>query len=76
MNPPFAHTTLRAEGFTCPSCVTKIEKQVGRLDGVTDVAVRFASGRIEVDHDPAVASVDDLIAEVRRAGYRATPAAV
>ncbi len=76
MNPPFAHTTLRAEGFTCPSCVTKIEKQVGRLDGVTDVAVRFASGRIEVDHDPAVASVDDLIAEVRRAGYRATAAAV
>ena len=59
MNAPFAHTTLRAEGFTCPSCVTKIEKQVGRLDGVTDVAVRFASGRIEIDHDPALASVDD-----------------
>lgn len=76
MNAPFAHTTLRAEGFTCPSCVTKIEKQVGRLDGVTDVAVRFASGRIEIDHDPALASVDDLIAEVRRAGYRATAAAL
>ena len=70
------HTLLRAEGFTCPSCVTKIEKQVGRLDGVTDVAVRFASGRIEIDHDPALASVDDLIAEVRRAGYRATAAAL
>ena len=76
MNAPFAHTTLRAEGFTCPSCVTKIEKQVGRLDGVTDVAVRFASGRIEIDHDPALASVDDLIAEVRRAGDRATAAAL
>lgn len=76
MNAPFAHTTLRAEGFTCPSCVTKIEKQVGRLDGVTDVAVRFASGRIEIGHDPALASVDDLIAEVRRAGYRATAAAL
>ena len=25
------HTLLRAEGFSCPSCVAKIEKQVGRL---------------------------------------------
>ena len=25
------HTLLRAEGFSCPSCVTKIEKQVGKL---------------------------------------------
>ncbi len=65
------HTLLRAEGFSCPSCVTKIEKQVGRLDGVENVAVRFASGRIEIDHDPRKASVDDLIAAVATAGYRA-----
>lgn len=69
------HTTLRAEGFSCPSCVSKIEKQVGRLAGVESVKVQFATSKIEVDHDPAVASVDDLVAEVAKAGYTARPSA-
>lgn len=68
-------TTLRAEGFSCPSCVAKIEKQVGRLDGVDNVKVHFASARIEVDHDPQVATTDDLVAAVAKAGYTARPSA-
>ena len=67
------HTTLRAEGFSCPSCVQKIEKQVGRLPGVAKVEVKFASSRVEVDHDPAVSSVDDLVAAVDKAGYSSVP---
>lgn len=62
-------TLLRAEGFSCPSCVAKIEKQVGRLDGVDSVKVHFASGRVEIDHDEAKASVGDLVAAVEKAGY-------
>lgn len=69
------HTTLRAEGFTCPSCVAKIEKRVGRLAGVATVKVHYASARIEIVHDAAVTSVDDLIAAVAKAGYTARPAA-
>lgn len=69
------HTKLRAEGFTCPSCVAKIQKQVGRLDGVESVDVHFASSRIEVDHDPAAVSVDDIVEAVGRAGYVARPTA-
>lgn len=66
-------TILRAEGFSCPSCVAKIEKQVGRLKGVEHVKVHFASARIEVDHDAERASVDDLVAAVAKAGYTAAP---
>lgn len=73
--PTTVRTTLRAEGFSCPSCVAKIEKQVGRLDGVTAVKVHFATARIEVDHDPGVASTDDLVAAVAKAGYTARPSA-
>lgn len=69
------HTTLRAEGFSCPSCVGKIEKQVGRLPGVASVKVHFATARIEVDHDPAVTTVDDLVAAVAKVGYTARPSA-
>lgn len=73
-NTATTRTVLRAEGFSCPSCVGKIEKQVGRLPGVSNVTVHFASARIEVDHDPAAASVEDLIAAVAKAGYTARPA--
>jgi len=66
-------TVLRAEGFSCPSCIGKIEKQVGRLPGVRNVEVSFATARITIDHDPALASVDELVAAVAKAGYTARP---
>lgn len=69
------HTLLRAEGFSCSSCVNKIEKRVSRLKGVDDVKVHFATARIEVDHDESKVSVDDLVAAVAKAGYKATPSA-
>lgn len=71
---PTTRTVLRAEGFSCPSCVAKIEKQIGRLPGVSAVTVHFASARIEIDHDPSV-GVADLVAAVAKAGYAARPAA-
>lgn len=71
--PATTRTVLRAEGFSCPSCVSKIEKRVGRLDGVSAVKVHFASARIEIDHDPSVVSVDALVAEVAKAGYQSRP---
>ena len=69
------HTLLRAEGFSCPSCVNKIEKQVGRLPGVENVTVHFATARVEVDHDASATSVQDIVAAIARAGYTATPSA-
>jgi copper chaperone len=70
-----AHSIFRAEGFSCPSCVDKIEKQVGRLQGVQNVKVHFASARIEVDHDATTTSVEDIVAAIARAGYTTTPSA-
>ncbi|MGD6980326.1 MULTISPECIES: heavy-metal-associated domain-containing protein [Citricoccus] len=70
-----AHTIFRAEGFSCPSCVGKIEKQVGRLQGVQNVTVHFASARIEVDHDETTTSVEDIVTAIAKAGYTATPSA-
>ena len=69
------HTLLRAEGFSCPSCVGKIEKQVGRIDGVDAVTVHFASGRVEIDHDAKKVSVDELIAAVDKAGFKSKASA-
>lgn len=69
------HTVFRAEGFSCPSCVGKIEKQVGRLPGVQNVSVKFASGRVEVDYDATQTTKEDIVAAIDKAGYKATPSA-
>ncbi len=75
MNSTLTRTVLRAEGFSCPSCVTKIEKSVSRLPGVDSVTVHFASSRVEVMHDDTKSSVEDLVNTVAKAGYRSKPAA-
>lgn len=74
-NAETTNTLLRAEGFSCPSCVTKIEKQVSLLEGVEDVTVHFASGRIEIEHDDSKVTVDELVSAVDKAGFKSKESA-
>ncbi len=68
-------TILRSDELSCPSCVPKIEKALRSLPGVVRAEVRFNSGRIEIEHDPAETSVDQLVGTVRSTGYEARPSA-
>ena len=68
-------TVLRSDELSCPSCVPKIEKALRALPGVEKADVRFNTGRIEVEHDPARASVEALVQAVRGTGYEARPSA-
>jgi len=65
-------TILRSDELTCPSCVAKIEGALKRTDGVRSATVHFATGRIEIEHDPGRADVDALIETVRATGYQAS----
>ena len=66
-------TVLRSDELSCPSCVPKIERALRALPGVESARVRFNSGRIEVEHDPARASIEDLVNTIRSTGYDAVP---
>lgn len=68
-------TLLRSEDLSCPSCVPKLEKALLALPGVTKAEVKFASGRIEVEHDPALSDVAALISSIAKVGYTAKPSA-
>ncbi|WP_193596532.1 heavy-metal-associated domain-containing protein [Microbacterium sp. YJN-G] len=68
-------TILRSDEFTCPSCVQKIESALTELDGVATAEVKFASGRIVVEHDTLRATVRDLVETVTKTGYHSTPSA-
>lgn len=62
-------TTLRASDLSCPSCVPKIERALTHTPGVRSATVHFTTGRIVVEHDPAVAPVNVLIDVIGRLGY-------
>ena len=62
---------LELEGMTCASCATRIERRLNDLDGV-EATVNYATDQAAVAFDPAVLTVDDLLAAVEGAGYHAS----
>ncbi|MEU7423760.1 heavy metal translocating P-type ATPase [Streptomyces sp. NPDC040750] len=64
-----ATTDLTVGGMTCAACVRRVEKKLGKLDGVT-ATVNLATGRARVSHPPRI-SPGELVAAVEKAGYTA-----
>ena len=61
-------TTITVDGMTCGHCVNAVQTEVGKLDGVTDVAIDLASGQVTI----TAASTPDagaLREAVEEAGY-------
>ncbi len=72
---PLVTETLVIGGMTCASCVARNEKALRRVPGVVKADVNLATEKATVEYLPGVASRDDLVAAVRRAGYEvAAPA--
>lgn len=62
-------TDLIVGGMTCAACVNRVEKRLGRIDGVS-ATVNLATGRARVSHPPGI-TPHELVAAVERAGYTA-----
>jgi len=67
---------LALGGMTCSSCAARIEKALGRVSGVTDVAVNLATEQAHVHFGPSLARLDDLVRAVKEEGYEATVVSV
>jgi Cu+-exporting ATPase len=61
---------LDIEGMTCASCAARIEKRLGKLDGVS-ASVNYATNRALV-LAPTGVTAADLVAAVEKAGYGAS----
>jgi Cu+-exporting ATPase len=66
---PAGELTLPVVGMTCASCVNRIERFLGRADGVTDASVNLATERATVLFDPAVIDRTGIVAAIEAAGY-------
>ena len=72
---PSTLAELAIGGMTCASCVARIERKLGKLDGVQSAGVNLATERASVAYDPGRVSPAQLISVVEAAGYEAAPVA-
>ncbi len=72
---PQQTVTLEIDGMTCASCVARVEKALGKVEGVVSAQVNLATETAQVRFATGIAGVDALVAAVDRAGYAAKPAA-
>jgi len=61
--------TLPITGMYCANCVSTIERNLKKVDGVQNASVNLSSERATVQFDPAKAGLGDMVARVQRAGY-------
>ncbi len=72
---PVAELRLPVEGMTCASCVNRIERYLGRADGVVAANVNLATEVATIRYDPAVAGRAELVSAIAAAGYDVRPSA-
>ena len=58
-------------GMTCQSCVVRIEKKVGKLEGVEQVTVNLATNIAEVTYAKDKIKLSEIIKNIEKIGYEA-----
>ncbi|MFD3687143.1 heavy metal translocating P-type ATPase [Nocardiopsis sp. NPDC058631] len=66
-----ASVELAIGGMTCAACANRVEKRLNRIEGVT-ATVNFATEKARVSFGGAPTPVEELVAQVEKAGYTAT----
>lgn len=62
---------LALSGMHCTSCAHIIEKGLKKVEGVKEAHVNFAAEKATVTFDESMAAEEDLIAAVKKSGYKA-----
>ena len=61
--------TIPIGGMSCAACAQRVEKAVGKLDGVTSIAVNFATEKATVAYDPQKVRQSAIKAAIEAVGY-------
>ncbi len=62
---------LKITGMSCAACSAKIERKLGKMEGISTAAVNLATEKAAVEFDPAVIKVSDIINVIGNLGYKA-----
>ncbi|OCL26535.1 copper-translocating P-type ATPase [Orenia metallireducens] len=61
--------TIKVTGMSCASCSAAVEKNVSKVAGVKEANVNFATEKLNVVFDDSTATLEDIKAAVKDAGY-------
>jgi len=64
--------SLKVEGMHCGMCVSRIEKALKELDGVSEATVSLDENKADVRYDSGMVKPEDMISVVEEAGYSAS----
>jgi Cu+-exporting ATPase len=68
-NVPTVKATFPVEGMTCASCVSRVEKKLRSLEGVTDAQVNLANERATVEYLESHLGMKDFQNALEQIGY-------
>ena len=60
---------VKITGMTCSACANRVQKVVGKLDGVDDANVNFATETLSVKYDNDKINNSDIESAIEKAGY-------
>ena len=61
--------TLPVEGMTCASCVARVEKAMGKVEGISDLNVNLATEEVTFSLDPEQVDLKEVAKVVEDSGY-------
>lgn len=64
--------TLDIEGMSCASCSNAIERNVGKMNGVKQIAVNLITNSASVEYDKKEVKLSEIIREIEHTGYHAS----
>ena len=63
-------TNLSIQGMHCSACVRRVERALGKVQGVASTKVDLIAGKAVVEYDPTQATKTALKEIVRELGFR------
>jgi P-type Cu+ transporter len=69
---PFENSTVGIEGMTCASCVSRVEKALQSIDGVTQAHVNLATEDAVIRYRPGLATDEAIRNAIESVGYSVT----
>lgn len=66
---PLVEITLPVEGMTCASCVARIERNLNKQKGITEVRVNLATAQANILFDPQEIMRDQMVHTIEKTGF-------
>ena len=57
-------------GMTCSACSSRVEREVGKLDGIKELTVNLLTNSMSVEYDGDKLKSEDIVKTVEKAGFR------